>query len=118
MFKFYQDLIRLRSQHPGLRSLSLSTVYVHQDNRVLAFLRSDGADRYLVVASLNNAGFAGGYWMPTGGLGAGSWREVLNSDAAIYGGGNVGNGGALLSSSDAGMQLVIPANGLLVLQEQ
>ena len=118
MFKFYQDLIGLRRQHQELRSRSLSTVHVHAANRVLAFLRVDGADRSLVVASFNNTGFPNGYSMPTEGLGDGMWREILNSDAAIYGGRNVGNGGADITSSDSRTELVIPANGLLVLQEQ
>jgi 1,4-alpha-glucan branching enzyme len=31
---------------------------------------------------------------------AGPWREILNSDAAIYGGSNVGNGGAVEAYGD------------------
>ncbi len=34
--------------------------------------------------------------VPVGGL----WHELLNTDAAIYGGGNVGNGGAVQAGSD------------------
>ena len=32
---------------------------------------------------------------------AGNWREVLNSDAAAYGGSNVGNAGAVATGRDA-----------------
>jgi 1,4-alpha-glucan branching enzyme len=42
---------------------------------------------------------------------AGTWREILNSDAEIYGGSNVGNGGAvktLPKSSTPEMSLVLP----------
>jgi 1,4-alpha-glucan branching enzyme len=42
---------------------------------------------------------------------AGTWREVLNSDAAIYGGGNVGNAGLIQtvqSESGTELRLVLP----------
>ena len=52
----------------------------------------------------------------------GSWREVLNSDADIYGGANIGSGGAM-TASDEGMhgrphsvELTIPPLGLVVLK--
>ena len=41
----------------------------------------------------------------------GTWREVLNTDAAIYGGSNVGNGGAVSTLKDGSVpevSLVIP----------
>jgi 1,4-alpha-glucan branching enzyme len=31
----------------------------------------------------------------------GPWREVLNTDAAIYGGSNVGNGGVVVAQAQA-----------------
>jgi 1,4-alpha-glucan branching enzyme len=43
---------------------------------------------------------------------AGTWREVLNTDAAIYGGTNVGNGGAVRTAEHDGtaseLSLIIP----------
>jgi 1,4-alpha-glucan branching enzyme len=42
---------------------------------------------------------------------AGNWREVLNSDASIYGGSNVGNGGsiaAVVTRDSPELHLVIP----------
>jgi 1,4-alpha-glucan branching enzyme len=42
---------------------------------------------------------------------AGKWREVLNSDAAIYGGGNVGNAGAVstaVTRDSPELYLVVP----------
>ena len=42
---------------------------------------------------------------------AGTWREVLNSDAAIYGGSNVGNAGAVFTFSahdSPELRLVVP----------
>ena len=42
---------------------------------------------------------------------SGAWREVLNTDSALYGGGNIGNGGAV-STLDEGtipeVSLVVP----------
>ncbi len=117
MFKFYQDIIRLRQRAPGLRSRQIEIIHSSPGNRVLAFVRTDGVDTYLVLASLNNRPFASGYWIPTGSLGAAAWREIFNSDAALYGGSNVGNAGQVISSGPAGINLVIPANGLVVLQK-
>ena len=42
---------------------------------------------------------------------AGQWREALNSDAAVYGGGNVGNGGtvsAVVTRDSPELRLVVP----------
>jgi 1,4-alpha-glucan branching enzyme len=42
---------------------------------------------------------------------AGTWREVLNTDAAIYGGGNIGNAGAVKTLDDGAfseVSLAIP----------
>jgi 1,4-alpha-glucan branching enzyme len=53
---------------------------------------------------------------------AGKWREVLNSDAAIYGGGNVGNLGEVNSedvkwhSPSCSAELTLPPLGLIALQ--
>jgi 1,4-alpha-glucan branching enzyme len=41
----------------------------------------------------------------------GTWREVLNTDAALYGGSNVGNAGAVVASPGGGVpevSLVVP----------
>ena len=43
-----------------------------------------------------------------------SWREIFNSDAAIYGGDNVGNWGAAIPSAGGRLTVNLPARGLLV----
>jgi 1,4-alpha-glucan branching enzyme len=54
----------------------------------------------------------------------GRWREVLNSDADLYGGGNVGNGGAVqtvpLAAHGHGqsLPLTLPPLGILVLRHE
>jgi 1,4-alpha-glucan branching enzyme len=53
---------------------------------------------------------------------AGYYQEVLNSDASMYGGGNVGNGGGVRSKPEAwrewqqSLDLTIPPLGLVVLK--
>ncbi|MDB5101523.1 MAG: glycogen branching enzyme [Cyanobacteria bacterium RYN_339] len=53
---------------------------------------------------------------------AGEWKEVLNSDAARYGGGGVGNAGAVTSEPvpfhelDHSIRLTLPPLGILVLE--
>jgi len=55
---------------------------------------------------------------------AGLWREVINSDAAVYGGGNVGNGGAVntlpIASHGHGvsLELILPPLGAIVLKHE
>ena len=46
------------------------------------------------------------------------WKEIFNSDAAIYGGRNVGNLGATIPSSQGCLDVVVPANGFVVLVKQ
>lgn len=116
MFKFYQDLIRLRKRSPGLRSRQIEVIYVSTENRVIAFIRTDGTDYYLVTASLKNRPFSSGYYIRTGRLGPAGWRECFNSDAAVYGGDNVGNAGEVVRSGTSGIKTVIPANGFVVLR--
>ncbi len=44
----------------------------------------------------------------------GIWRELLNTDAEIYGGGNVGNGGQA-EARDGALVLTLPPLATLVL---
>jgi 1,4-alpha-glucan branching enzyme len=73
----------------------------------------------LILASLNDAPFDHGYIIGAdpGRLPAGGWQEVFNSDAAIYGGDNVGNGGATLEVNNGQMNAVIPAHGFVVFEK-
>ena len=63
-------------------------------NSVFAFLRygNDDARPVLVVSNLTPEPLEGyGIGVPR----PGPWRELLNSDAEIYGGSNMGNGGVI-----------------------
>ena len=71
----------------------------------------------LVIASLNNQPFdATSYQIQHPALADAGWREIFNSDAARYGGDNVGNLGAALRAAGGTLAAVVPANGLVILE--
>jgi 1,4-alpha-glucan branching enzyme len=117
LFRYYQDLIRLRRTRPGFRARNIDIIHVSDDTRVIAFTRSDGATRDLVVASLNNRPFDAGYIIQSSvdRLNPGQWQEVFNSDSRFYGGSDFGNFGAALPSQDGRIEVRLPANALVVL---
>jgi 1,4-alpha-glucan branching enzyme len=89
-------------------------------DRVLAFKRWSGDEEVIIFASLNNRPFDQGYTISKDLLGIpnAGWKEIFNSDAAIYGGHNVGNAGATIASSDARLNVKIPANGFVLFVKQ
>lgn len=118
LFRFYQDLIRFVIATPAARSRAIDVIYRHNENRVIAFTRSAGNQSLLVLASLNDTPFSNGYVISTDSwrLQSGGWREVFNSDAAIYGGDNVGNAGATLPVTGAQINAIVPAHGFVVFE--
>ena len=118
LFRFYQDAIRCSRRHTAARSQDIDIIHVLGGNRVIAFTRSAGSDRLLIVASLRNQPFLDGYVIQTDAsrLPDGLWREAFNSDASIYGGNNIGNFGADVPAMNGRIQCRIPANGFLVFQ--
>jgi 1,4-alpha-glucan branching enzyme len=119
LFRFYQDLIGLVTSKPSARSTAIDVIYRHNDNRVIAFTRSSPSPQLLVLASLNDSAFDHGYVIGTDSwrLPSGGWREIFNSDAAIYRGDNVGNGGATLPVTNGQINAVIPAHGFVVFEK-
>jgi 1,4-alpha-glucan branching enzyme len=119
LFRFYQDLIQFVLGNSAARSNALDVIYTHNDNRVIAFTRTVPGENLLVIASLNDSSFGSGYAIATdpSRLPDGGWREVFNSDAAIYGGANVGNGGAVLPVSSGQMAAIIPSHGFVVFEK-
>jgi 1,4-alpha-glucan branching enzyme len=116
LFRFYQEIIRLRLVNPGLRSRDIQVLHVHNANRVIAFRRTGGGQDFLVLASLNDQPFDGGYEVVHGAIPDGGWQEVFNSDAERFGGWNLGNLGAMIPSSGGRFNAVIPRIGLVVFQ--
>jgi 1,4-alpha-glucan branching enzyme len=115
LFEFYREVIRLRRANDALNAPHVEVVHAHDGNRVIAFRRRLGQDEFLVVASLNNRAFADGYWLSHPSFEPAEWIEVLNSDAAAYGGGGVVNAGTRSSTAGA-FNARLPANGVAVFQ--
>jgi 1,4-alpha-glucan branching enzyme len=120
LFRFYQDLISLRHRLRSLRSHDIDILQHWDPNRVIAFKRWSGDEEVIIVASLNNASFTNGYVIEKDLLAIpnAGWKEVFNSDSTIYGGKNLGNGGATIPSSQGRLNVAIPANGFVVLVKQ
>ena len=117
LFGFYRDIIRLRLASPALRSPNIEVFHTDDPGRLLAFRRWDAAAELLVGASLNNSAFdRPGYTLEHPALAGAGWREAFNSDAAAYGGENLGNLGATLRAAGARLEVVVPANGVVVFE--
>ena len=67
-----------------------------------------------MIASLNEGPFAEGYRIRHPWLAGRPWQELFNSDAAVYGGGDIGNGGRALQPAGDELNPVLPASGVLV----
>jgi 1,4-alpha-glucan branching enzyme len=116
LLRFYQDLIALSIRSPTLRTSNIQVSVTHDQNRVVAFHRWDDDGEYLVGGTLANAPYASGYWLAGSRLAGAGWREVFNSDAARYGGDNVGNAGQMLVPAGDALNIILPAAGFVVLQ--
>ena len=126
MQRMVRDLNRLYQDLPALHALDTEpagfrwVVIDDAQNSVFAFLRQgpEGTAPALVVANMTpvtRSGYRLGVPLH------GAWREVFNSDAAIYGGANNGNGGMVHAAAepshglDASMALELPGLSTLVL---
>jgi 1,4-alpha-glucan branching enzyme len=102
VLRFTEDLNKLYLAEPAL----WQTDYDHggfywidcsdQDNSVLSFVRQN-ADRTSEIAVVLNLTPVPRHSYRVGLPRPGKWREVLNSDAGIYGGGNIGSMGGVIS---------------------
>jgi 1,4-alpha-glucan branching enzyme len=125
--KYVQDLNRVYTSAPPLYECDFDSHGFQwidcndSDNSVVSFVRraSDSAD--FVVAILNftpvpRHGYTVG--VPR----AGSYTELVNSDADLYGGSNVGNGGVVFTEPVAAhghadsLRLTLPPLGFLLLK--
>jgi 1,4-alpha-glucan branching enzyme len=99
--KFVEDLNKLYLREPGLWQADYDHAGFYwidctdQESSILSFMRQlpDGSRRVAVVLNLTPVPRSN-YRIGLPSLG--KWREVLNSDAGIYGGSNVGNMGGVL----------------------
>ncbi len=121
LFRYYQDLITLTRRLRSIRSHNIDILHQSNSNRVIAFKRWSGDEQVIIIASFNNTSFINGYVIKARNLEAipnAGWKEIFNSDAAIYGGQNIGNAGATIPSSQCCLNVVIPASGLVVFVKQ
>jgi len=107
MQRMVADANNLRWNHPALRSPAGQITHTDPSNNVVAFKRWNNTGDVLLVVV--NAG--DGQWDNTQyavGLAgdSGSWREVFNSQAPLYGGINtVGNFGHVLNSNNGQLSI-------------
>jgi 1,4-alpha-glucan branching enzyme len=125
--RWVRDLNLVYRHEPSLHQVDFdgrgfSWIDCHDaDNSVVSLLRRarDGADFSVAVVNFTpvpRTGYVVGMPAP------GSYREVLNSDAGIYGGSGAGNGGTVAADGppahgfDVSVRLTLPPLGFLLLK--
>lgn len=118
--RFTQDLVRLRSDQPALRSDTVHPYYVSDTDRVLAFHRwlPSGKDVIVVATLAESTWWNYDLGFPIGGF----WQEVFNSDVydtwvnpwVAGNGGGVQANGPPMHGFSASASVVIPANAIVV----
>lgn len=125
--RLVQDLNTLYRTIPALHAADHDTKgfdWIISDDRaqsVFAFLRQHGSAPVLVISNFTPVarhGYRVG--VPLAGL----WQECLNSDAAAYGGSNIGNAGLVMATAEpahgqpASMVLTLPPQSTIFLRRQ
>jgi 1,4-alpha-glucan branching enzyme len=129
IWQFVKDLNRAYASEPALHQCDFEPRGFQwidcndSDNAVVSLIRWTSDHEEFVVAILNftpvpRHGYVLG--MPR----AGTYRELLNSDSAVYGGSNTGNGGAVTTDPIAShgypqsVRLTLPPLGFLLLKPE
>ncbi|WP_230532778.1 1,4-alpha-glucan branching protein GlgB [Microvirga roseola] len=100
MQRLVRDLNRIYISEPALHATDADpdgfawAVVDDSANSVFAMLRSS-PDRKAMILAVSNMTPVPRVGYRIGVPEAGMWREILNTDAEMYGGGNIGNGGAV-----------------------
>jgi 1,4-alpha-glucan branching enzyme len=119
--RFTTDMLWVRRNQPALRSDSLRVARAHSIDRVIAihrWIEGQGEDPLFAVnlQEFNRFGYRIGF------PGAGTWREIFNSDyyEQFPNPSTIGNGGGI-SAEDvpwdgmpASAEITMPANGFIV----
>jgi 1,4-alpha-glucan branching enzyme len=116
LFHYYAEINRLRRRFSTLRTQQIDILCADDANRVLLFRRVDGAGDFIIAASLNDNSFDRGFVFHDLRLPDAGWREIFNSNAAEFGGDNLGNLGGTPSSHQNQFECVLPKNSVLVFQ--
>lgn len=122
IFRYYQDIIALRTGNPALRAdASHQVFHVNDSGNVIAWQRWDGAGNvFAVVANFSNTDYMSyRIGLPQ----AGDWTEVVNSQNTLYEGNGLVNPGDISSEAIAAdgfsqsAEIIVPRMGLVVLKE-
>jgi 1,4-alpha-glucan branching enzyme len=116
LFRFYRDLIRFRRRHHTFTTPNIEIVMAHNEDRLLVFRRWKGPENYLVIATLSDTGFAGGYQASAASIPGGRWREIFSSDLEVYDGNGVTNEQEI-ETQPGSIELKLPARGFVVLRQ-
>ena len=125
--RYVQDLNRVYRSHRAFYEVDFEPAGFHwidcndNENSVVSFIRRSRDGHEIVIAVLNftpvpRDGYRIG--VPV----AGPYRELLNSDAGLYGGGNMGNAGVAVTEPVAShghaqsLRLTLPPLGCLILE--
>lgn len=92
--QFFKDMIAVRKSNCGFRAdAPVDVSHLNESGNVLGFRRwDDEGNDLMVVVSFSNTDFIDyeiGFPQP------GVWYEILNSQADVYGGSGLGNGGSI-----------------------
>jgi 1,4-alpha-glucan branching enzyme len=127
--RLLRDLNRLYTTEPALHQLDADPkgfdwiVGDDSGNSVLVFLRRGLGDAPPLLFAVNFTPVPR-YDYRIGAPKAGAWREILNTDAEIYGGGNVGAGGRVLTEpvcahgQPCSLKVVLPPLGAILLKPE
>jgi 1,4-alpha-glucan branching enzyme len=119
LYKTYPAFYELDDTNDGFEWID----FHDSDNSVVAFLRKSSAGQIVIFAMNGTPVVRGGYRI--GVPRPGFYREILNTDAEVYGGSNVGNMGGLAAEAipwqgrDFSIQIELPPLGMVgfVLEE-
>jgi len=115
LFRFYRELIRLRRRHRAFGTPNIEIIAVHNQNRLIAFHRWSGPEHYLVLGTLSDHGWDGGYVLPTSSMPEGRWREIFNSDDKLYDGAGLSNESEI-EAHDGSLNVRLGARSFVVLR--
>jgi 1,4-alpha-glucan branching enzyme len=107
MQRMIADVNNLRWNHPALRSPGGEITHTDSANNIVAFKRwNDVGDVLLIVVNASDAQWDNTQYAVSLNGDTGTWQEIFNSQAPIYGGINtVGNPGYVLTASNAQLSI-------------
>jgi len=120
MQQMVRDVNNLRWTHPAFRSPAGNVVHIDTQNQVVGFKRytMDG-DLVLVVVNAGDSQWGDGDYGVNMGGESGTWVEIFNSQAPVYGGiGTVGNYGSQLQVLNGWLWINVPSWSVLIFHKQ